>query len=103
MITSHLAVGLAQAKIDDFRRTADARGLAHRRAGVGRTVAAERSVTLRLGSPGDAGALARLATLDSSTPRARPVLLADAGGQLVAALGLSDGRVVADRSMPRPI
>lgn len=96
MISSHLDMGLAQARIDDLRRTAEARGLAHQRGELGGTVTAERTVTLRLGSPGDERALARLAELDSSTPPPRPVLLAEVDGQLLAALALSDGSVVAD-------
>jgi hypothetical protein len=54
------------------------------------------SVTLRFGFPDDSGALARLAVLDSSEPLAMPVLLAEVGGELHAALSLADGRVVAD-------
>jgi ribosomal protein S18 acetylase RimI-like enzyme len=53
-------------------------------------------VTLRLGSPADADALARLSALDSSTPPARPVLLAEVDGQLLAALAVSDGTAVAN-------
>ena len=41
-------------------------------------------------------ALARLAVLDSSEPPAQPILLAEVDGQLLAALALSDGTIVAD-------
>jgi hypothetical protein len=51
---------------------------------------------LRFGSPADEDTLARLAALDSSKPPAYPVLLAEVDGQLLAALGLSDGTAVAD-------
>src|SRR5205807_9091412 len=80
----------------DLRRTADGQRLARLAARPGRRAAAERSVTLRFGSPADAKALARLAELDSSTAPAHPVLLAEVDGQLLAALALADGRVVAD-------
>jgi hypothetical protein len=58
------------------------------------------SVTLRFGFPDDAGALAGLAVLDSSEPLAMPVLLAEVGGELHAALSLADERVVADPFRP---
>lgn len=97
MIAPHLTIGIAKARIDAFRRNVDARTVAHRRAEPSRTFNAERrSVTLRLGSPSDERAVGLLAALDSSTPPARPLLLADADGQPLAALALSDGSVVAD-------
>jgi hypothetical protein len=65
-------------------------------------VAAERSVTLRFGSPADEGRLARLAALDSSAPPAQPVLLAEVDGQLRAAIALAGGAVVADPFTRRP-
>jgi hypothetical protein len=58
------------------------------------------SLTLRFGFPDDSGALARLAALESSEPLATPVLLAEVGGELHAALSLADGRVVADPFRP---
>ena len=96
MISTHLHFALAQARADDLRRTADGQRLARLAARPERRAAAERSVTLRFGSPADGKALARLAELDSSTPPAHPVLLAEVDGQLLAALALADGRVVAD-------
>ena len=51
-------------------------------------------------SPEPHMALARLAQLDSSTPPAHPVLLAEVDGQLRAALALTDGTVVADPFHP---
>jgi hypothetical protein len=53
-------------------------------------------VTLRFGTPADAKRLARLASLDSSKPLAQPSLLAEVDGQFLAALGLTDGTVIAD-------
>ncbi len=99
MIHPHLNLALAQARADDLRQAA-ARSRPQPRAQAGRPVAREKSVTLRLGSPADEGRLARLAALDSSTPPAHPVLLAEVNGQLVAALAVSDGTVVADPFHP---
>ena len=53
-------------------------------------------MTLRFAIPADAKRLARLAELDSSKPLAQPSLLAEVDGQLLAALALSDGTVIAD-------
>ena len=58
------------------------------------------AVTLRFAFPDDAGALARLAALDSSEPPAAPVLVGEVGGQLLAAMSLSDGAVIADPFFP---
>ena len=97
MIFPELHIALAHAKADDLRRAADAHRLTHRRT---QPVEIERSVTLRFGSPADHKPLARLAELDSSTPPAQPVLLAEVDGQLRAALALTDGTVVADPFHP---
>ena len=56
----------------------------------------EGALTLRLAGDRDAAALARLAALDSSPPPAHAVLVADVGGELYAALSLSERAVVAD-------
>jgi hypothetical protein len=45
-------------------------------------------------------ALGRLAELDSATPPAQPVVLAEVDGQLRAALALTDGTLVADPFHP---
>jgi hypothetical protein len=60
----------------------------------------ESSVTLRAGGAEDDGPLARLAALDSSKPLAGPVLVAEVGGEVLAALSLRDGAVVADPFHP---
>lgn len=60
----------------------------------------DNSVLLRFAFPDDALALARLAALDSAPPLAAPVLLAEIGGQLRAALSLADGGVIADPFHP---
>jgi len=100
MIPPYLNVALAQARSDDLRRAAIARSRTQPRAQAGRPVAGENTVTLRFGSPADEGPLAHLAALDSSKPPAHPVLLAEVDGQLLAALALSDGTVVADPFHP---
>jgi hypothetical protein len=100
MISPDLDLAVAQAKLDDFRRAADAYRQTHRRAQPERPVVAETSVTLRFGSRRDQRPLARLAALDSSTPPAEPVLLAEVDGQLRAALSLTGGTVVADPFHP---
>jgi hypothetical protein len=54
------------------------------------------NLTLRYAFPDDYATLARLAALDSAEPLAEPVLIAEVDGEAVAAMSLSDGRVVAD-------
>jgi hypothetical protein len=54
------------------------------------------AVTLRYAFPGDASALARLAALDSASVPGGQLLVAEVGGELWAALSLSDGGVIAD-------
>ncbi len=54
------------------------------------------SITIRPARGTDAGLVARLAALDSSKPPKGDVLLAEADGRPVAAVGVHDGRVVAD-------
>jgi predicted amidohydrolase YtcJ len=100
MISPTLTVALAQARVDDLRRAADAHRLARNQAQQGSPVAAKRSVTLRFGSLADQARLARLAELDSAASPAHPVLLAEVDGQLRAALALTGGAVVADPFYP---
>jgi len=57
---------------------------------------APESVTLRFAFPDDDRAVSRLATLDSAAVPTAPILLAEVGGELRAALSLADGAVVAD-------
>jgi hypothetical protein len=53
-------------------------------------------VTLRRYSADDHDPLARLAAVDSSKPPGQPVVVAEVGGELRAALSLNDGSLVAD-------
>lgn len=72
---------------------------AARRAGDARDEAAG-AVTLRLGAPADIRALDRLSQLDSAPPPQQPVLVAVVGGEICAAVSLTDGAVVADPFRP---
>ena len=54
------------------------------------------AVTIRPASDDDAQALERLGELDDQAPGAGPHLVADADGEIVAALSLTDGTTVAD-------
>ena len=53
-------------------------------------------ISIRSAYPDDADALRRLAALDSAPLPQAPVLVADVGGELQAALSLADGGLVAD-------
>jgi hypothetical protein len=53
-------------------------------------------LTIRVAGPRDYGALQRLAGLDSSTPLAGRVLLAESYGAPLAAISLETGAVTAD-------
>jgi hypothetical protein len=57
-------------------------------------------VTIRVGTPDDAPALKRLAALDSADVPAGPILVAEVGGELRAAVSLGDRAVVADPFHP---
>jgi hypothetical protein len=57
-------------------------------------------LTIRWATPDDAGALARLAQLDSSRPPRGVVLLAEVGDDLWAAISLDDGHLVGDPFRP---
>jgi hypothetical protein len=87
---------MAEARAEELRREAS---LAGRREGGARrpsaAEAAEVAITIRPGLPDDAIALTRLAALDSAPVPAAPILLAEADGQLRAALSLSDGASIA--------
>jgi hypothetical protein len=55
------------------------------------------ALTIRMAVPADARALGRLAQLDSaSPPKAVPILVAEVGGDLMAALPLDGGRAIAN-------
>jgi hypothetical protein len=58
------------------------------------------NVTVRHAHAGDAPALARLAALDSAHAPELPVLVAESGARLLAALPLGSGRLIADPFEP---
>jgi hypothetical protein len=62
-------------------------------------VSPDSAILIHLAAPGDAD-VARLAVLDSTTPREGPALVAVADGEARAALFLDDGSAVADPFFP---
>jgi hypothetical protein len=96
MLSPFLHRLLAQARTDDLRREGDSQRRAARARADLLPVASEVAVTLRLAFPGDATSLERLAALDSAQPLSEPVMLAEVGGQLRAAISLWDRAVIAD-------
>ena len=62
---------------------------------------AAETLTIRLAVPADGPALGRLAQLDSApAPQPVPMLVAEVGGELCAALPLDGGRAIADPFRP---
>jgi hypothetical protein len=57
-------------------------------------------VTVRFGTPADAREIGHIADLDSSSPPQPPLLVGERGTQLVAALSLRDGDLVANPFVP---
>jgi hypothetical protein len=93
---------LAQARLDDVRRGAERAPLDDRPVRPRRWVAAalEEALTIRYGTDHDARALARLAALDCAAVPPAPLLVAEVGGELRAAVSLRDGSAVADPFRP---
>jgi hypothetical protein len=58
------------------------------------------NITVRRSTSGDAGALARLAALDSASPPRGPALVAEADSRMLAALPIGSGRPIADPFEP---
>ncbi len=85
---------LAEARASELRGAAARRPMLPPLPRPGASV--EQSITLRYGFPDDAEPLARLAALDSAAVPRGPILLAEVGGELRAALSLADGAVIAD-------
>ena len=56
----------------------------------------EEKITIRSSKAADAGALVRLAALDSSEPISGRALVAEVDGEMRAALPLAGGRPIAD-------
>ena len=60
----------------------------------------DKTLTIRPADAADAGALVRLAALDSSYPPTGDTLLAEVGGELWAAIELDTGTAIADPFRP---
>jgi hypothetical protein len=58
------------------------------------------NLVLRRGRPADAAEIATVAELDNARPLTGHTIVAEAGGRIVAAISLHDGRVVADPFAP---
>lgn len=101
---THLNYLLARQKQDELADRAErarhmresARASAGRATGVGADGELDVTIVLRIAGPVDSRALADLAGLDSAGVPAAPVLIAEADGQIRAAISLSDGAVIAD-------
>jgi hypothetical protein len=84
---------------DTHRRVADARRAVGPQPGIS-PADAQPTVILRIAHPDDAKALASLAELDQARALASPVLVAEVSGSPIAALSLSDFRVIANPFEP---
>jgi hypothetical protein len=69
-------------------------------AGPTQSLPAGAHVTIRHAHPADADALAVLAQLDSSHPPRGAILVAEAGGELWAAVSLDDNHLIANPFQP---
>lgn len=82
-------------RAERWRRIRDARR-GRRAPNLGADEPADVEICLRFAGPADDQAIEDLAGLDSASVPAAPVLLAEAGGKLRAALSLRDGAMIAD-------
>jgi len=103
MIQPNLHRLLEQARTDELLRgTAGARQLAAAHVELGPPLPRRTdlfgagAVTLRFAFPDDRASLCRLAALDEASVPAEPVLIAEVGGILRAALSLADDELIAD-------
>jgi hypothetical protein len=60
----------------------------------------DKTLTIRRADSSDAGALVRLAALDSASPPTGEALLAEVGGELWAAVEIDSGAAIADPFRP---
>jgi hypothetical protein len=60
----------------------------------------DKTLTIRRADSSDAGALVRLAALDSASPPTGEALLAEVGGELWAAVEVDSGAAIADPFRP---
>ena len=89
---------LAEARVQDLRRAADNARLARAAKDASRrpVLNPEIPITIRPARAADASALANLAERDSAEVPLAPVLIAEASGELRAAVSLHDGAAIAD-------
>jgi hypothetical protein len=99
MATSLSALA-ANEHIADLRRAANGRGAGRaarrRRRSTAAVSSARIPATVRLARPDEAGTLRRLAELDDAPELVGAILVATIDADVVAALSLDDGRVVAN-------
>jgi hypothetical protein len=87
----------ANEHISDLRRAADSRRLAKLAAEPEPGAETQRgAILLHLARPDDSGLVTRLAELDDAKPLEGEILIAFVAGEAVAALSLTEGRVVAN-------
>jgi hypothetical protein len=90
----------ARAREQDLRAAAERAALLAEALREKKAAELRLAITIREARPDDGRALRRLAELDSSEVPPSPVLLAEAGGKLRAAVSLWDGSAVADPLYP---
>ncbi|HXD64977.1 MAG TPA: hypothetical protein VNV17_10190 [Solirubrobacteraceae bacterium] len=96
--SSYLAKLIADAHHDDLRRAADRSGLgrAAREASPWPPRNLDVPITIRPARPADAAALSRLAELDSAEVPPLPILIAEANGEIRAAVSVHEDTAIAD-------
>lgn len=96
--SSYLTKLIAEAHHEDLRRAAD-------RSGLGRAAREESPwparnldvpITIRPARPADAAALSKLAELDSAEVPSLPILIAEANGEIRAAVSVHEDTAIAD-------
>jgi hypothetical protein len=92
-MNTDLNYALAQGRIDDLHRAGERerRAAATRAAGRG-----DRPLTIRMSRPADREPITRVARLDSQWPPGEPLLVAEVDEEIVAALSLETGVVIAN-------
>jgi hypothetical protein len=92
-MNTDLNYALAHGRIDELQRT----GARERRATDTRAAGgSDPPLTIRSSRHADRGAIARVAQLDSQWPPREPLLVAEVGDEIVAALSLETDAVVAN-------
>jgi hypothetical protein len=94
----YLAKLIAEAHVEDLRRAANRSASRRAEQEISPRLApnVDVPITIRPARPADATALARLAELDSAAVPPLPILIAEANGQIRAAVSLHEGTAIAD-------